>query len=300
MIFQSLVSVIIPTYNCSQYICKAIVSIKNQTYDNLEIIVVDDGSEDSTRQVIEELNDRAIRYIYQHNQGVAQARNTGILAARGEYIAYVDADDEIDEKTLQTCYEAVIRDRTEWCITDILRIRESETGRNEVIARSPVPEKDLVYNILIDDFVLRAPFFRRDTLISMGLYDVRLLAREDWDLSIRLIRAKRQFSYIPKPFYRYHFRSNSLMRKSKQLSYDCTLIVLHKHHRQLADDGDSRAASIYAESLWWLGRNYFIDEQCYLRFAYCLKESISYDFNVKLYSTTLINLIKKCMAHFRK
>lgn len=85
------VSIIIPTYNYGKYLSKAISTCLEQTYKNLEIIVVDDGSTDDTREVVAAFPD--IIYIYQENQGVSVARNTGLQTAKGHYVAFLDADD---------------------------------------------------------------------------------------------------------------------------------------------------------------------------------------------------------------
>lgn len=88
-----MVSVIIPTYNRSDRIEKSIKSVLAQTYNDFEIIVVDDGSTDNTKDVVTSIDDRRIRYIYQKNAGACVARNLGIETARGEYIAFQDSDD---------------------------------------------------------------------------------------------------------------------------------------------------------------------------------------------------------------
>lgn len=90
---KGMVSVIIPTYNRSARCKAAVESVIAQTYTNLEVIVVDDGSEDDTRAVIEGLPDGRIRYFYQSNAGVSAARNTGLAATRGEFVALLDSDD---------------------------------------------------------------------------------------------------------------------------------------------------------------------------------------------------------------
>jgi glycosyltransferase involved in cell wall biosynthesis len=87
-----LVSVIVPTYNAGKFIDDMVKSILNQTYQNIELIIVDDGSTDNTKNILEKYNTQ-IKYLYQDNQGPSEARNTGINAANGEIIAYHDADD---------------------------------------------------------------------------------------------------------------------------------------------------------------------------------------------------------------
>lgn len=87
------VSVIIPTYNCQQYIEKALESVINQTYSNWEIIIIDDGSTDQTKDIIKPYLNEKIKYIYQTNQGVSTARNHGLKIAQGKLISFLDADD---------------------------------------------------------------------------------------------------------------------------------------------------------------------------------------------------------------
>jgi len=86
-----LVSVVIPTYNCP-FLSEAIKSALTQTYENIEIIIVDDGSTDKTRETVERYHSK-VQYIYQENEGVSSARNNGIRASHGDYIAFLDADD---------------------------------------------------------------------------------------------------------------------------------------------------------------------------------------------------------------
>ena len=89
---KSLVSIIIPTHNCGKYIKESIESVLNQTYRNFELIIVDDGSTDNTSDVLRSYENK-IKYIYQKNQGTCKARNVGLNTAKGEYIAFLDADD---------------------------------------------------------------------------------------------------------------------------------------------------------------------------------------------------------------
>src|SRR3989344_2966502 len=88
-----LVSIIIPAYNAEKYIGRAIKSALSQAYDNLEIIVVDDGSLDRTREIAESFKDSRVKYLYQQNRFQGAARNYGIRESKGEYITFLDADD---------------------------------------------------------------------------------------------------------------------------------------------------------------------------------------------------------------
>lgn len=97
-----MLSVIVPCYNRERYIERCLNSIINQTYKNLEIIVVDDGSTDGTKDIISSISDKRIKYIYQKNSGVSNARNMGIDNANGELITFVDSDDNIDNCMYET------------------------------------------------------------------------------------------------------------------------------------------------------------------------------------------------------
>ncbi len=88
-----LVSIIIPTYNREKTIRESVCSVLDQSYGDIEVIVVDDGSTDHTKEVLEDINDNRLRYIFQTNSGACNARNHGIKEARGEYIAFQDSDD---------------------------------------------------------------------------------------------------------------------------------------------------------------------------------------------------------------
>ena len=95
MINHPTISVIIPTYNRAHLIGKAVKSVLSQTYQDFEIIVVDDGSTDNTEEIVKSFTDYKIYYIcHKHNRGASAARNTGIKASRGEYIAFLDSHDE--------------------------------------------------------------------------------------------------------------------------------------------------------------------------------------------------------------
>lgn len=276
------ISVIIPTYNCSDYIVKAIDSVIDQTFQPTEIIVVDDGSTDNTNDVVKPYIDMGVVvYIRQANQGAPVARNTGIMAATGDYIAYVDADDELDQTNFEKCLNAIDNKGADWCFTNLVRVRHSKSGFVNEHARVEVPYEDIFHGILREDYIFTNPFIKRKVLLEVGLYDEKLKTREDWDLNIRLIEGNYQFCHVDEPLYFYNLRGTSLMRGRKLLINDCTLHVLRKHHKRIADAGDTKAASIYAECLWWLAKSYLIDCHSLKTFLSCISESLIYDFNIK-------------------
>ena len=106
---QKLLSVIIPAYNTAKFLNKCVESVVNQTYKNIEIIIVDDGSSDSTPQICDELANKYnnIKIIHQENKGLAQTRGVGFNASRGEYIAFIDSDDYIDLNAYETAIKVL-------------------------------------------------------------------------------------------------------------------------------------------------------------------------------------------------
>ena len=116
------ISVIVPTYNCGEFINEAITSILDQTYQASEIIVIDDGSQDNTREIIESIKNTKIRYIRQENAGVSSARNLGLANASGEYIAFLDADDIWHPQMLELQAETLDRQKDlVLCFTNFTR-----------------------------------------------------------------------------------------------------------------------------------------------------------------------------------
>lgn len=104
---KDLVSVIVPTYNRAHLIKRSVMSVLNQTYDNLELIIVDDGSTDNTEEIVKSIEDDRIIYIQQQNQGACAARNNGIDHAQGEFIAFQDSDDVWHKNKLERQLETL-------------------------------------------------------------------------------------------------------------------------------------------------------------------------------------------------
>jgi glycosyltransferase involved in cell wall biosynthesis len=190
------VSVIIPTYNRERFVVKAIRSALNQSLQDREIIVVDDGSTDRTRRALEPYRSR-IQYIYQDNAGVSAARNAGIKAARGEWLAFLDSDDEWTPEYLTK--------QTQWageapgvCMqtADCLLVQlNGKTTRYFEISRALPEFKGEDYLFVREPFrfviehgpwQVGATIIRSDAIRSAGLFDTNLRISEDLDLMARV------------------------------------------------------------------------------------------------------------------
>ena len=127
---QPLISVIVPVYNVEKYLKKCVNSITSQTYENLEILLVDDGLTDSSGQICNEFekNDARIKVIHKKNGGLSDARNAGLDRAKGQYYAFIDSDDYIQDNTIEIMLNAVKKNKSEIAICNMIRfLEEGET-----------------------------------------------------------------------------------------------------------------------------------------------------------------------------
>jgi len=226
------VTIIIPTYNAAPFIERAIDSILAQTYTDYEIFVIDDGSTDNTKTILEQYGNR-ITYILQSNQGVAIARNYGIMNSRSEYIAFLDSDDQwLPEKLkLQT---RILEDNNNIGLVHSNDIRISEGGKILFIDNPQIKYlsgKINKYLLLRKASVKTSTvLLRRDCLEKVGLFDPYLskLGVEDRDLWIRFTKYYNAY-YIEKPHVKYLVRSESMSNQQKKM-LEGRYYIVNKHY----------------------------------------------------------------------
>ena len=153
------VSIIVPVYNCEEYLDEAIKSLLNQTLKEIEIIVVNDGSRDNSLLIANKYKDidNRVKVVSQDNQGVSVARNFGLSIAKGEYIGFIDGDDWIESDMYKTLYDVAIRDNLDLVISDF----EQELDGKNIVNKLDIPinsiltEKhilnEILYKFLIHD-----------------------------------------------------------------------------------------------------------------------------------------------------
>lgn len=142
---MDLISIIVPIYKVEEYLERCVNSLCNQTYTNLEIILVDDGSPDACPQLCEQMAkmDSRIRVLHKENGGLSSARNAGIAVAKGEYVVFVDSDDYIAEHMVETMYQRIKADETDMCISDFCLVDENGTDIEK--AEMQFPFENRVY-----------------------------------------------------------------------------------------------------------------------------------------------------------
>ena len=136
-------SIVIPVYNGENYIVHAVNSCLNQDYDNIEILLINDGSKDNSDRICESMQEKYpnVKYYYQDNQGQGTARNLGVEKASGKYIFFLDVDDEIESNTVSQCVEKMKKNGGELCLFDFCM--RNETGK--IVGGIPNPLEDGFY-----------------------------------------------------------------------------------------------------------------------------------------------------------
>jgi glycosyltransferase involved in cell wall biosynthesis len=230
---KPLISVIIPAYNRAKTIRKAIESLRVQTYTNWEAIVVDDGSTDNTCDIVSEIarHDQRVRLLrHEHNRKAQAARNTGIRTAKGEWIAFLDSDDEYLPESIQ----------------DRLTLAEKEhvpVVHSECYILKPGEEKQLYKirplsgNIYKDVLEKEGPVFpallvKKTALEGIGLLDEQIKSYQEWDTAIRLAKNNR-FAFCPKPTFIYDYCCDDSMSRDPGLNGKGYEQIFHKHYVEI-------------------------------------------------------------------
>jgi glycosyltransferase involved in cell wall biosynthesis len=269
---QPLVSVVIATFNMGQYLPKAVDSILQQTWKNLEVIVVDDGSTDNTPDVMQNYsNDSRVNYIRNQNQGQPKAKNCGIKNTKGDFIAFCDADDFWEQKKLEIQMPLFSNPEVGVVYSEVSFIDENNVpfskSQHEVRHSGKITDQ-----MLIENFV---PFgtsvIRRKCIEQNGIFDEEFRMGIDWDLWLRY-SLDWEFVYAPEKTYVYRVWSGQ-MSNNYRGRYDHAKRILtkfsHQHSHKLS------AASI--RKAW---------ADMYIR------EAVVYAKNEKLFFMPLKNILR--------
>ena len=178
-----MISVVIPSYNRENTIIRAVESVLNQTYFDIEVIVVDDGSKDNTKAVLSKITDKRFRYIYQENSGACAARNNGIEHAKGEYIAFQDSDDAWRTEKLEKQMDAMQHYNADICFCRMERHNYPENKERFYpnIAEGIVPYRDLILKSLASTQTIIA----KREVFEDAMFDIRVKRMQDYDWMIR-------------------------------------------------------------------------------------------------------------------
>jgi glycosyltransferase involved in cell wall biosynthesis len=225
-------SLIIPTYNRAHLLPEAVNSALAQTYRDFEVIIIDDGSTDNTREVAQSFPSN-VRYVYQENRGSSAAFNKGIELARGEYLAIFADDDMILEKFLEKSVDFLDKHpEAGFSHGQVLTIDEKGLPLRLHRARGDKTSfirdgKEEIEHLLIRNYIVGCTaLFRRSCFGEVGLYNTALRSCEDWDMWIRLAR-KYAVGYIAEPLAKYRVHTQSLTGhfEAEKVKEDYTVLL---------------------------------------------------------------------------
>ncbi len=231
------VSIIIPTYNRSQLIARAVKSVLNQTFQNFELIIVNDASTDNTEEIINSFNDKRIKYVrHEKNKGEAAARNTGIKTAVSEYIAYQDSDDEWLPGKLAKQMELLDKAPPQ---VGVIYTGFWKTWKNNrtYIPFSWVRKKDGdIHKELLKGNFIGSPvvIVKKECFDEMGLFDERLRNLVDWEMWLRISK-RYHFRCVDEPLVIAHYDSDNVSDRPGSL-IEAMELVLEKNRDEFKTD----------------------------------------------------------------
>lgn len=214
---NSLVSVIIPAFNAEKFIKDAIESVVSQTFQNFEILVIDDGSTDLTKEIVLSIEDSRIKYIYKNNGGASSARNKGIENATGKYIAFLDYDDLWMPDKLQMQLDKFSGEPDlglVYCWVESIDIE----GKTRFFSK---PDNEgWVYNDLFFDNFLHngsVPLIKTKCFEKVGLFDENLSNAQDWQMWFNIAKYYK-FGVVKEILVKYRVRDDSLSKMHRKLN----------------------------------------------------------------------------------
>ncbi|PRO65842.1 glycosyltransferase family 2 protein [Alkalicoccus urumqiensis] len=204
------VSVVIPTYNRSNTLTRAINSVLKQTYPVKEIIIVDDNSSDNTSEVIETFKDPRIRYLVnKENQGGAFSRNRGIVASEGDVIAFQDSDDEWVKEKLELQMPFIDKGTADVVCSSYNQIIQKKS--NKIPQFDVKEDEDFYTKLLWGNFIGTPTIVAKKNVLISEMFDESLPRFQDWELMIR-ISHKYKIAFINSPLVDAYLQNNSLTR----------------------------------------------------------------------------------------
>lgn len=267
------VTVVIPAYNAMRYLPETIETVLAQTFTDFEMLVVNDGSTDDTEEWVSRLTDPRVRMISQNNRGLSSARNTGIIEAKGEYIAILDADDLWEPTKLEKqvyCLDEKPEVGLVYTWTTLADQDGRPTGR--IVASQA--EGDVWQQLIEFNMVCcgSTPLIRRSCFEIVGLFSEGIDASADWDMWLR-IATKYSFAVVKEPLIRYRQYRGS-MSKNLQSMLETSRVVLerafHSAPTELLHLRNRGYGSIYLYLGWKALENMDYKQATYFRDSACL------------------------------
>ncbi len=227
-----MISVIIPTYNRADRIEKSIKSVLNQTYRDIELLVIDDGSTDNTAEVVGKIKDDRLFYYKQENQGACAARNYGLKLAKGDYIAFQDSDDVWYEDKLEKQYRFIEQTKADLVYCGMNRIVE---GKQIYIPEKQDSKENVTTSMLLfHNKISTQTILMRKKVVEKIFFDTTFKRLQDWDFVLQVSIAGYSIKYLPEALVRSEVQKDSITTSiSSEKAY---LHLIDKYHKWYNDD----------------------------------------------------------------
>lgn len=251
MIEKPYISIVIPTYNRENLILRAIQSVQNQTYENWELIVVDDGSTDNTEQAIKGLDDKKIRYIKnEENIGAAASRNRGAALAQYDYLAFQDSDDVWRRDKLEKQMTYLLQ-HPQFDMVYSSFVNHHLDGTEVLVPNQQVGERegDLFFTLLVNN-VIGAPtiLLKRDNFLEKKGFDKNLSALEDWDFVLRFSETS-QIGFLPEVLVdAYQTKGSVSWDGAGYFEAKCKMLASHYREAQEVQLFDELVKSLFQDA----------------------------------------------------
>lgn len=272
------VSVIIPTFNRAEMLRDAIESVYCQTYGDWELIVVDDGSTDSTRKMVRAYEPR-IKYVYQGNKGLSSARNLGISLSGGELIAFLDADDIWLPDKLELQVRMMRRSQDiglVGCGAYLMNAAGQTIG--EIRSKNYSSRHELLRDLYIRNVIVGSAsgsLVRRACFGTAGLFDETLRSAEDWDMWLRIARSY-EIRFIEKPLVKIRDHSDGMHRDVERMKANQKRVI----GKNLVDVGRWHRGRAYSYIYLDAAREYYTASRKFSALVHTLKAIWTYPFKV--------------------
>ena len=235
----SLISVIIPCFRFDEYLTIALKSIKNQTYTNLEVLVIDDSFGDEIKYEVDNLNDCRFKHIIGEKRGLAAALNFGIDLSIGDYIARMDADDYSLSNRLQVQLDYLKLYNLDLCGTNIKLF-----GNINQLTKFPESNEEIIFNLLITCPIAHPTVFAKAELFKKYKYDINIFAAEDYELWCRMALNKVKFGNVQQFLLEYRTHEKQISKTDSKHKDNVHLLLDNYSSKYLDFTSYSKFASL--------------------------------------------------------
>lgn len=204
-----MISIIVPVYNTEQYLTECVNALLNQTYENIEVLLIDDGSKEACAELCDSFTDKRVKVFHQKNAGVSAARNKGLDEASGEYICFVDSDDVVDKHFCQYMMETILKEDVKICACKYDVFIDDYQKDIEVLGIKRIERKEKWSNVLNGESSIEGylwnKIYAKDTIGDVR-FDKSLSMCEDQLFCFQVLNKTDDVAYVDAALY--HYRNN--------------------------------------------------------------------------------------------